>query len=78
MNVKADESMKGGQGKARTVIMQREDGLIEVFWYSDDDMEEVTRHKDVVDNRKNFKSLQKNPYITREATGFWALRGKRY
>ena len=78
MNVKADESLRGGHQKARTVIMQREDGLIEVFWYSGDDMEEVTRHKDVVNNRKNFKALQKHPHITREATGFWALRGKRY
>ena len=78
MNVKADESLKGGHQKARTVIMQREDGLIEVFWYSGDDMEEVTGHKEMDGNMKHFKALKKHPHITREATGFWALRGKRY
>ena len=71
MHVQANESLKGGQEKARTVIMQREDVMIEVFWYSGDDMEQVT-------GINHFKALKKHPHITREATGFWALRGKRY
>ena len=58
--------------------MQREDGLIEVFWYSGNNMDEVTKHKDVGYNMKKWKALKKQPYSAREATGFWALRGKRY
>ena len=74
----ADISLKDGNQRPRTVILQRADGLIEVFWYSGDNIEELGKHKGVVNNMKKFKALKKQPYSAREATGFWALRGKRY